>query len=418
MKSKNYIFCILIAIFALKAHGQVSVGLNKPSFDLPFPRLMGMNIGAKNYDDRNYQQQLARLNLVILGFYKGWKPAYGIEQVVHNLKQLSGGKILVGQYTVLNECQDNPKSSSRDVQSKLHQMNWWARDADGRRVQWTSQFEAWDINFTAGSKADDQGLRYPEWLAQYNDRILFKSVPFDFWFCDNVMFKPRVKADWTGSGTNQSPADPAVGALYRAGHRAEWDQIRKIHPGICLMGNIDGDLSQSEYTGQLEGAFLEGLMGKSWSIENRLGWSATMNRYRATLANTRDPHVVGFNVHGRLTDYRFFRYAYASCLMDDGFFCFTDSDKEYSSVPWFDEFNFKLGAALSKPPTCAWQKGVWRRDFKQGVALVNPTAEPVTVNLEPGFARLHGSQAPDVNSGASAVLVKLGPQDGIILQRQ
>ena len=26
----------------------------------PFPRLMGMNIGAKNYDDPAYQRQLAR----------------------------------------------------------------------------------------------------------------------------------------------------------------------------------------------------------------------------------------------------------------------------------------------------------------------------------------------------------------------
>jgi hypothetical protein len=73
----------------------------KPSF----PRLMGMNIGAKNYDDPAYQSQLARLDVVILGFYKGWKPGYGMAKVVRNLKELSGGKILVGQYTILNECE-------------------------------------------------------------------------------------------------------------------------------------------------------------------------------------------------------------------------------------------------------------------------------------------------------------------------
>src|SRR5512146_1329766 len=32
-------------------------------------RLLGMNIGAKNYDDPTYQAQLARLDVVILGFY-------------------------------------------------------------------------------------------------------------------------------------------------------------------------------------------------------------------------------------------------------------------------------------------------------------------------------------------------------------
>ena len=36
-------------------------------------RLLGMNIGAKNYDDTAYQTQLARLDVVILGFYPGWR---------------------------------------------------------------------------------------------------------------------------------------------------------------------------------------------------------------------------------------------------------------------------------------------------------------------------------------------------------
>jgi hypothetical protein len=40
-----------------------------------FPRLMGMNIGAKNYDDASYQKELSRLDVVILGFYKGWRPS-------------------------------------------------------------------------------------------------------------------------------------------------------------------------------------------------------------------------------------------------------------------------------------------------------------------------------------------------------
>ena len=112
-----------------------------------FPRLMGMNIGAKNYDDPAYQSQLARLDVVILGFYQGWKPGYGMAQVVRNLKELSGGKILVGQYTILNECGDDPKNGATlDIQTKLNDMDWWARKADGSRVQWTAQYRSWDIN--------------------------------------------------------------------------------------------------------------------------------------------------------------------------------------------------------------------------------------------------------------------------------
>jgi hypothetical protein len=384
-----------------------------------FPRLMGMNIGAKNYDDPAYQRQLARLDVVILGFYKGWKPGYGMAKVVRNLKELSGGKILVGQYTILNECGDDPKNSATlDVQTKLNDMDWWARKADGSRVQWTAQYRSWDINFTAGSRPDAIGQRFPQWLAERDDRVFFKPVPFDLWYCDNVFFRPRVTADWNHVGADGDPKSPAVAAAYRAGHRAEWDHIRRIHPGLLLMGNTDGDLSESEYAGQLESAFLEGLMSKSWSIETWGGWSKVMSRYHAAMANTRSPHIVGFNVHGDPTDYRFFRYAYASCLLDDGYFCFTAKDKEYSSVTWFDEFDSKLGAAVTQPPTGPWQSGVWRRDFEHGIALVNPAKEAVTLTLDPGFCRLKEKQDPATNDGSPATSIMLPARDGIILSRQ
>src|ERR1035437_8162318 len=104
-----------------------------------FPRLMGMNIGKKHYDNPEYQKQLARLDLVILGFYRGWRPGDGMAQVVRNLKHLSSGKVVEGQYTVLNASNDGPKNAATlDVRAKLNDMNWWARKADGSRAQWTA----------------------------------------------------------------------------------------------------------------------------------------------------------------------------------------------------------------------------------------------------------------------------------------
>ncbi len=382
-----------------------------------FPRLMGMNIGAKNYDDPQYQRQLARLDVVILGFYQGWKPQYGMAKVVANLKELSGGKILVGQYTVLSESQDNAKDGAkREIPTKLDEMNWWARKADGSRVQWTPRYSAWEINITSWTRPDSDGRRWPQWMAEYADRTYFRSAPFDICYCDNVFQRPRMSADWNVDGKDDNPKDPLIAAGYRAGHRAEWDRIRQIHPGIRLMGNAEGDLADAEYQGQLEGAFLEGLMGKSWSIEKYAGWAAMMRRYHGVMANTRQPHIVGFNVHGKTSDFRFMRYALASCLMDDGYFCFTDSEKEYSSVAWFDEFDYKLGAATSKPPAAPWKEGVWRRDFQRGIALVNPTDHPVTLTLEPGLSHLTGKQDP-INNGAPVSSVTLEPKDGIILAK-
>lgn len=142
-----------------------------------------------------------------------------------------------------------------------------------------------------------------------------------------------------------------------------------------------------------------------------------MARYRAVLRNTRPPNIVGFNVHGSPTDYRFFRYAYTSCLLDDGYFSFTDKSREYSSVPWFDEYDYKLGKAISEPPAAAWSNGVWRRDFQYGIALVNPTNTARTVTVEPGLRRLAGGQDPAVNDGSAAGRLTLGPKDGIVLRK-
>ena len=86
-------------------------------------------------------------------------------------------------------------------------------------------------------------------------------------------------------------------------------------------------------------------------------------------------------------------------------------------MTWFDEYDFKLGAAIFTPPTNAWKDGVWRRDFEHGVALVNPTKQPVTVALEPGLRRLLGKQDSTINNGSPAASVTLAAKDGIILCR-
>ena len=120
------------------------------------------------------------------------------------------------------------------------------------------------------------------------------------------------------------------------------------------------------------------------------------------MAAIAEPKLVAFHQNGSPTDYKALRYGLASCLLDDGYFAFTDDAKGYSGVVWFDEYDAKLGQAVTPPATTAWQKGVYRRDFENGIALVNPRGNgPVEVTLEEDFRRLDGKQAPTVNNGAA-----------------
>ena len=105
--------------------------------------------------------------------------------------------------------------------------------------------------------------------------------------------------------------------------------------------------------------------------------------------------------------------------MNDGYYGFTSSATRYHGVVWFDEYNAKLGAAVGAPPTSAWQKGVWRRDFTNGIALVNPKGNgPQTVTLGGTFVKIKGSQDPAVNNGQTATQVTLQDRDGLILLRK
>ena len=143
-----------------------------------------------------------------------------------------------------------------------------------------------------------------------------------------------------------------------------------------------------------------------------------MQRYRDAMANTRAPHLVGLQCprHDHGLSGSFATPSLRACWTT-AISVSPTSDKGYSSVTWFDEFDFKLGAAISTPPTAAWKNGVWRRDFEQGIALVNPTNQPVTVELEPGFRRLAGSQDSAVNDGQPVAFITLEAKDGIILRR-
>lgn len=88
--------------------------------------------------------------------------------------------------------------------------------------------------------------------------------------------------------------------------------------------------------------------------------------------------------------------------------------------------DLKLIFALSETTGSIWlddvrlQAGgmdVWRRDYLNGIALVNATSQPVTIPLGGTFRKINGTQVPSVNDGSLVTSVTLPPLDGIILLR-
>lgn len=395
--------------------GTAAAGAGHGGFAPPFPRLMGMNIGAKHYDEPGYQQALARYDVVVLDFFPEWHQGRGssdpIGDALRALKQLNR-KLLIAQYSTVAD----GTLRAKDRAGKIDGAGWWLRDAHGNRARWTSAYDTFDVNITDWAPPDAEGRRYPEWLVEHDYRLYHAHRPqVDAWYFDNSMSQPLVKrADWDGDGHDDANDDPRIARAFRQGHVRSWRRVRALQPDALIIANTD-DLSSPEYAGQLDGAFLEALVGKSWSVESWGGWGSAMRRYQSALANTRAPRLVGFGVVGRADDYRLMRYGLASCLMDDGYFAYSTLENQYGTAPWFDEFDAPLGAPLDPPQQHAWDSAVYRRRFEGGMVLLNPSSRQAEVEVAPGYRHLRGAQEPGLNTGAPAKRITLGAKDGVIL---
>ena len=404
-------------LLALTASQAVSAG----SAAIQYPLLMGMNIGAKHYGDPAYQVALARLDVVILGFYRGWTGPGGmaIKTAVHQIKERNAG-LRVGQYTVLSESQDDPGDPAlADVRDTLTASNWWLRNAAGARVQWTDRYRAWEIDFTEFALADARGRRYPQWRAQRDAEVFFEADSgFDIWYVDNVVRVPRVRADWQRVGRDTGASNPVLAAAWRRGYVAHVAAIRSLKPDVLVMANSDGDLSEPEFRQLFNGAFMEAVMGESWSLERRAGWHGLMNAYRTTHSHLLPPAMIGFNVHGDPSDRRLLRFSLASCLMGDGHYSFTDAQAGHSSVPWFPEFDMQLGQALEPWQIRPQQGRIYLRRFEGGLVAVNPGLLAASIRVGPDYEQLLESPGATSQSRwvAAPEQILIGARDGLLLR--
>ena len=73
---------------------------------------------------------------------------------------------------------------------------------------------------------------------------------------------------------------------------------------------------------------------------------------------------------------------------------------------WFDDVHFQTGVS-----------SVWRRDFQNGIVLLNPTEYTLDVPLENPFRRIQGVHTTSINNGALSSSQSLGGRDALFLLR-
>ena len=418
-------FIALSAIAVTVAAGAAS------AFTPPgFPRLAGYNIGApQNYSDPTYEANLAKLSFSIVSMWPGFKPGgQTMDQVIKAIKA-KNPNTMVFLYVDENE-QSESGGVFASYEQKLDSMHWWLYTqgcAGGTKVGSAYGSGFYLINNTPNTKKDASGWNSVDWMTNFfyqNYYVAAGAPSADGFYMDNVFWQPYAAGDWTCSGASVAASSPVAGTALRQGYQRFFQTMRKLMPaGKYEIGNIgdwaDANVPIPEYQGMVDGGVLEAYIGANYSYEGWAGWQGMMSRYHTMMGKVNAPKLLIFDVHGSVTDYPTMRYGLTSTLMDDAYYCFSDMAHEYASVPWFDEYNANLGAAVTPPQTGAWQKGVYRRDFANGIALVNPKGNGTqTVTLETAFVKLKGGQAPSVNDGSTVTQVTLNARDGIILLRK
>lgn len=405
-----------------------------------FPRLGGMLIGSpQNYDEAAYQQQIAKLDMAVLGMYPGWnRGGKTMAKAVSEIKA-KNASIKLANYTIMTEVNNTSDPATAAWRTKLSaekgpngKGDWWAYNSSGQHTDWSGgSYSAWDTNVTLQTTVDTNGDKWPQWKAKHDYQTLYQGNGFDFWYSDNNFWKPRTNADWNRDGTNDSADSVAVRNWWRDGQKAYYTTAKSIAPNTPVMVNTDNDLDGTvfpsdaddftQYKNLVGAAFMEHAMGVDWSTETWGGWATTMNWYRKLKSNLTAPQYVMFDVYvPNTSDYQYLRYAFATCLMDDGYF---SASTDYNKIVWFDEFDLAgtkstkwLGKAVDGPRTSAWQNGVYRRNFQNGIVLVNPKGNGTkTVTIESGYRRFQGKQAPSVNNGQPVTTVTLNDRDGLFL---
>jgi len=404
-----------------------------------FPRLGGYHIGATpytGYDDPEYHKQIARLDYAIIG------SKHTSTNDTAAAIRLLNPNIILAKYRSLMEVSETRQDISVQIRNKVsaergpnatNAHDWYARDFSGNHVSnWPGN---WTINITKWVQPDANGDRYPEWAAKQDHDLWLRHDAWDGLFEDTVYWQPRGEtADWSG-GKERDAAK--ISSEFRLGHQAYWNELRRLEPNKFVFVNHDwyrsqpastvGPLNLPEYDKKVHGGLLEIVMRSTDLDKPRTAWIHVMGWYRRSMSFFSDPNITMFIVAGEPDNWRFFRYAFATCLMNDGYFDYAPTGNEqYGTVEWFDEFDLAgttdtswLGLAIDPPPESAWQSGVWRRDFEGGLALVNPKGNgPKTVTVETGFRRIAGKQDSQINNGQPASRIILQDGDGIILVRE
>ena len=333
---------------------------------------------------------------------------------IKRIKQLNPDIILLA-YITPQEIKKDAGGSSSLMRRKLVsgiKDSWYLTNIQNNKLTfWPG---TWMLNVADNAPAVN-GLRFNQYLAQFVSQEILSTGLWNGVFYDNAWKDVKWLTGDTVDLNRDGLLDTDIDYHWQQGMRELYQETRRLTGNkYILVGNATSDA----YKNDLNGVMLE-------SFPSFLGWKQAMKTYASNQKGQEQPRFMIINVNtgnnGKNNNYQKVRFGLASTLLLDGYYSFDFGDQNHGQTWWYDEYSVDLGnplgSAISLNNKPQFEEDVWRREYENGIALVNATDELQAVDLGGDYEKIKGTQDKAVNNGAIVSQVNLQSKDGLIMLR-
>jgi len=289
--------------------------------------------------------------------------------------------------------------------------DWYLTDFDDNRITfWPGTYM---LN-PADTCPNQGGKRFNEYLAGFVVNEIFSTGLWDGIFYDNawgsLTWLTGNKVDFNKDGKSDSNID----LHWQNGFKFLFNETRRLSgDNFIVMGNGNS----SDYVNELNGIMLENF------ASDNLSWKQSMQIYNYYENGSQTPKTMVINANtnntGNKNDYKKMRFGLASALMGGGYSSFDHGSADHAQTWWYDEYDVDLGKPVGKAVSANnyqnWQEDVWRRNYSNGLALVNSTYASSNVDLGGEYEKIGGKQDIKINDGSIVENVSLSGRDGLLM---
>ncbi|MFC1622480.1 putative glycoside hydrolase [Patescibacteria group bacterium] len=284
---------------------------------------------------------------------------------------------------------------------------WYLKDGSGNiHSIWPGNYS---FNITKYCP-DYNNQKFNEFLPKFVKDTLMSTGKWDGVFYDNVLDGIKFTNNGQVDINNDFKIDDQVWAdqAWREGALTLLNNTRKA------LGNNKIILVNSSSYGK---DYINGRLYESWPDPWQGGWTGSMQDYASLEKNILSyPQIIILNPNTNNTgvqNAQKIRFGITSTLMGDGYFAYDYGTQDHSQVWHYTEYDVALGNPINSAyntlnkNSSSFVTGVWRRDFTNGLALVNSTNKTQIINLEKEYTRIDNAQ--------KIKTITLLSEDGIIL---